>query len=74
MKIAEHYSHLNGLEFILVHKPQLWKQIQAVIGSVDANKFRTKISKEKTMMGETLFAPAEINKALRTAFAERGWG
>ncbi|MDI9379918.1 MAG: hypothetical protein QM845_03425, partial [Verrucomicrobiota bacterium] len=24
MKIAETYSHLNGLEFLIVHKPRLW--------------------------------------------------
>ncbi len=28
MKIAETYSHLNGLEFLLVHKPDLWREIQ----------------------------------------------
>lgn len=37
MKIAETYSHLNGLEFLLVHKPALWKEIQNVISAVDAN-------------------------------------
>ena len=31
MKIATHHSHLNGLEFLLVHKPRLWKEIQDVI-------------------------------------------
>ena len=31
MKIAETYSHLNGLEFLLVHKPTLWQEIQSVI-------------------------------------------
>jgi hypothetical protein len=73
LKIAEQYSHLNGLEFILVHKPKLWREIQAVIAGVDAHQFRTKISKEKTMMGELLFAPAEINKAVRSGFGKRGW-
>lgn len=46
MKIAETYSHLNGLEFLLVHKPNLWEEIQTVIAAVDANKCRTKVSKE----------------------------
>ena len=31
MKIVEKYSHLNGLEFLLVHKPMLWREIQEVI-------------------------------------------
>lgn len=38
MKIVETYSHLNGLEFLLVHKKSLWKEIQTVITEVDANK------------------------------------
>ena len=45
MKFAETYSHLNGLEFLLVHKPNLWKETQAVIATVDAEKCRTKVSK-----------------------------
>lgn len=73
MKIAEHYSHLNGLEFIQVHKPKLWREIRDVIASVDAAVFRTKISKEKTMMGELLYSPRAINQAIRSAFAERCW-
>jgi hypothetical protein len=31
MKIAETCSHLNGLEFLLVHKSTLWQEIQSVI-------------------------------------------
>ena len=73
MKIAEYYSHLNGLEFIQVHKPRLWTEIRDVVASVDAHKFRTKVSKEKTMMGAMLFSPADINKAMRKSFATRGW-
>jgi len=52
MKIVEKYSHLNGLEFILVHKPNLWNEIQNVIKNVDGKKCRTKISKEKRMKGK----------------------
>ena len=31
MRIIEYHSHLNGLEFLLVHKPALWKEIGDVI-------------------------------------------
>jgi hypothetical protein len=27
MKIIETYSHLNGLEYLLVHKSNLWQEI-----------------------------------------------
>jgi len=49
MKIIETYSHLNGLEFLIVHKPKLWKEIKNVVLSVDAEICKTKVSKEKTV-------------------------
>lgn len=73
MRIVEHYSHLNGLEFLMVHKPELWQEIQEVIASVDATVFKTKVSKEKTMKGKMLYAPKEMNKAIETEFKGRGW-
>lgn len=73
MKIAETYSHLNGLEFLLVHRPALWKQIQLVIKSVDADACRTKVSKEKTMAGKLLYSPVEMNKAFNLLLGGHGW-
>jgi hypothetical protein len=73
MRIAEIYSHLNGLEFLMVHKPALWAEIQAVITGIDAGTFRTKISKEKTMLGKALYAPIELNAAMDLAFAALRW-
>ena len=55
MKIAATYSHLNGLEYLLVHKPNVWKEIQNIITRVDSSKCRTKVSKEKTMKGKLLY-------------------
>lgn len=73
MRIVEHYSHLNGLEYLMVHKPELWKEIQQVIANVDATQFKTKVSKEKTMKGKMLYSPIEMNKALDKEFQGRGW-
>ncbi len=73
MKIAESYSHLNGLEFLLVHKPALWEEIQAAISDVDANKCRTKISKEKTKKGKMLYSPQDMNAAFTQMFRRRSW-
>ncbi len=61
MRIADHYSHLNDLEFLQVHKPYLWEEIQNVIDSVDAEACKTKISKERGMEGKLLYAPIEMN-------------
>jgi len=73
MKIAETYSHLNGLEFLLVHKPNLWKEIQAVIATVDAEKCRTKVSKEKTMKGRVLFSPIDMNAEFNRLLRNKSW-
>jgi len=54
MRIAAKYSHMNGEEYLLVHKPALWNEIQAVISQVDAKLCKTKESKEKTMRGRTI--------------------
>jgi len=73
MKIAETYSHLNGLEFLLVHKPMLWQEIQSVISAVEATKCRTKVSKEKTMRGKLLFSPIEMNAAFKRLLRKSSW-
>ena len=73
MKIIETYSHLNGLEFLIVHKPQLWKEIKNVILSVDAEACKTKVSKEKTMKGKLLYSPIDMNKAFAKLLHKNKW-
>ncbi len=73
MKIFETYSHLNGLEFLLVHKKKLWEEIISVVERIDALDYKTKISKEKTKKGEILFSPIELNKAFKEELESRCW-
>lgn len=73
MKIAEYYSHLNGLEFLLVHKNELWSEIKGVLRHIDAEKCRTKISKEKTMQGKKLYSPIALNATFKKLLKERRW-
>jgi len=40
MKIAEIHSHLNGLEWLIVQKPALWKEIQSIIASLKIDQFK----------------------------------
>jgi len=74
MRIVEKYSHLNGLEFLLVHKPSLWKEIQDVIERADANNCRTKISKEVRTKDQLLYSPVAMNKLIRGGFENHKWG
>ncbi len=73
MKIAEYYSHLNGLEFLLVHKKELWAEIKNVLKRIDADQCKTKISKEKTMPGKTLYSPISINDKFKKLLNQHNW-
>ncbi len=73
MKIIEQYSHLNGLEFLLVHKPGLWEEIKAVVLKVDAESCKTKVSKEKKTKGEVLYSPKAMNAEFKSYFRKKGW-
>jgi hypothetical protein len=73
MKINEIYSHLNGLEYLMVHKPDLWQEIQDVIGAVDANACKTKKSKEKRMVGKLLYSPIDMNADFKKLLINRSW-
>jgi hypothetical protein len=74
MRIVEKYSHLNGLEFLLVHKPALWTEIENVISNADAQACKTKISKEVRSLNQALYSPIAMNKRLGDGFEGCGWG
>ena len=61
MRIVERYSHWNGLEYLLVRKPHLWREIQEAITSVDAAAFTAGAAQK------------EMSKAIDGSFSSRGW-
>lgn len=73
MKIVEKYSHLNGLEFLLVHKPELWHEIEHVISEIDAESCKTKVSKEKTKKGQLLYSPIDMNNSFKNKLSALSW-
>ncbi|MBK8093607.1 MAG: restriction endonuclease [Verrucomicrobiaceae bacterium] len=73
MRIAKIYSHLNGLEYLMVHHKKLWKEVQDVIVAVDAEACKTKISKEKGMEGDILYSPPAMNESFKTLLADKQW-
>jgi hypothetical protein len=73
MRIATYYSHLNGWEFLRVHKPSLWDEIEDVITGIDAATCRTKISRERRTRDQVFYSPIAMNKALRQAFKHHTW-
>lgn len=72
MRKAYEYSHLGGAEILKVRYPQIDKEIDAVIASLK-NLKKSKVSKEKTMPGELLYSPKELNSLFRDAFHARGY-
>jgi hypothetical protein len=73
MKISQKYSHLNGEEYLIVHHNNLYKEIIDIIDNIDASKFLTKKSEEKTMMGKMLYNPVTLNGAFKKAFEHNKW-
>jgi hypothetical protein len=73
MKIVETYSHQNGLEYLIVHQPDLWREVQKVIREVDASTCLTKVSKESRMMGQLKYSPKDMNKQFMNLLAKQGW-
>ena len=73
MRIIQFYSHLNGFEFLQYHKPHIWNDLEVVIGSVDAERCRTKESAEVRKEGRTLYSPVDMNKEFGDQFGHQGW-
>lgn len=73
MRVEERYSHLNGEEWLRFHHPDLWQEVVDVIGSVDAEACRTKVSREERKRGQLLYSPIALNKAMAAGFEQLGW-
>lgn len=73
MRIVKTHSHLNGLEYLIVHKPALWQEIQHIIAQVHAPSHRTKVSREQRSMGTVFYSPRDLNAALKAGFEHHGW-
>jgi hypothetical protein len=73
MQIVKYHSHLNGYEWLLVHHPRVWKEIKAVIRGIDAEKCKTKVSKEKTMVGKLLYSPEALNARFSEGLNKLDW-
>ena len=73
MKIGGQYSHLNGEEYLLVHHKKEYEELLFVINAVDASTHKTKVSKEKNMMGELKYNPKSLNKDFKNRLEALNW-
>ncbi len=73
MRKVHEYSHLGGAEILECRFHDVTLDIDAAIRSVDAEKVRIKISREKTKPGALLYSPPELNAAFRHELSLRGF-
>ncbi len=71
MRVVYEYSHLGGAEILQVHYPDRLRDIYDVIDTV--NPARTKVSREKTKMGRTLYSPIGMNAQFKQEFNGKGF-
>lgn len=73
MKIVNTYSFKKGEEFIKSKHPQELEEVIRAIKRIDATHCLTKESKEKTMKGELLFSPRDLNEHLKLTLHKKSW-
>jgi len=73
MRVVGRYPFSGGDEVINKKYKHLLDEIYEIISAIDANKHKTKKSKEKTMPGKVLYSPGSLNKAFKNEFHSRNW-
>ena len=73
MKMSQWYSHLNGIEFLIVHKKKILIELENIIAAVNASDAFNKISKEKNKIGQRLYSPKALNDLFAQEFYARDW-
>lgn len=73
MKVIKTYSFKGGEAFIKKQYPAELAEVISAIENLDAITCLTKESSEKTKVGQLLFSPPDLNKAIKTELCEGGW-
>lgn len=74
MRIVDVYSHFNGLEYLLVRKPKLWKEIRSIIASVKCPSDRSKAKPpEAACIPSCVFRLTRVVRDFSGLFHLNGW-
>ena len=73
MRIAGIYSFNGGGKYVMENFPNEVAEIFGAIEAIDANIYKTKVSKEKTMTGQILYSPVGLNDAFKERLYPIGW-
>lgn len=72
MRIANRYSHLNGYEYLMVHRQTEWNEIVNAIESIDANQY-IKDTHENRRRIQHLYDQKEINRRFKAILSNQNW-
>jgi hypothetical protein len=70
MNIVETYSHLNGLEFLKIHRNELWHEINTAIRSLGSDASKVRDFKDDNTAGYSLIT---LNDKLKKILVALGW-
>jgi hypothetical protein len=73
MRVARTYSFKGGEDFVKRSHGTELREVLAAIRHLDATACLTKESSEKTKVGQLLFSPPDLNKALKIELRDHGW-
>lgn len=73
MKMAGIFSFNNGEQVVKSRYAKLLNEISKCIRIIDAASCKSKESLEKTMPGQILFSPVELNKQFKAYLYSKGW-
>ena len=73
MIIAGIYSFNDGERVVKSEYSELYKEISLIISVIDAASCKTKESEEKTMPGQMLYSPVELNNLFKKQFYANNW-
>lgn len=73
MRIVGKYSFNGGKEVMEADYSAELEEIVGALTPVEADRYRTKESHEKTMLGKMLYSPGELNKAIKHEFIKYDW-
>jgi len=71
MRIVYEYSHLGGMEIMAVRYPVILQEIREIISKV--TPLNNKKSGEKTIKGDMLYDPKDLNSQFNTYFRNSGF-
>ncbi|HEY4499174.1 MAG TPA: BglII/BstYI family type II restriction endonuclease [Candidatus Paceibacterota bacterium] len=73
MRVVNTYSFKGGERFVKKRHSKELGEILDTIKHLDAISCLTKLSSEKTKVGQLLFSPPALNKAMKLELCDAGW-